>query len=109
MELKTNYMFIVKELTEQQLKSKVIDFLNIAGNQIYADFDNVINIIYLADPNVDNNIYKLSVNFGDRGEEADLKQIKSNFEKMVAEECRNGDAFTTVFEYEGEFKLVNII
>ncbi|MDD5132256.1 MAG: hypothetical protein PHH44_06295 [bacterium] len=109
MALETNYMLIVKEADVNKIKQKVMDMLNQVSNQMYKDFDNVLSLKALSDPNMDKYIYKMWVNFGEDADEGDLKQIKREFELGVAEECRSGSVFITVFEYEGEFKLVNII
>jgi len=109
MALETNYMLIVKESDVNKIKQKIRDMLNQVSNQMYKDFDNVISLKALSDPNMDKYIYKMWVNFGEGPDEGDLKQIKREFEINVAEECRSGSVFITVFEYEGEFKLVNII
>ena len=109
MALETNYMLIVKETDENKVKQKIMDMLNQVSNQMYKTFDNVLTLKGLSDPNMDKYIFKMWVNFGEGPDEGDLKQIKREFEIIIAEECRSGDTFITVFEYEGEFKLVNII
>lgn len=109
MALETNYMLIVKEADVNKIKQKIMDMLNQVSNQMYKEFDSVLSLKALSDPNMDKYIYKMWVNFGEDVDEGDLKQIKREFELSVADECRNGAIFITVFEYEGEFKLVNII
>ncbi len=109
MALETHYMLIVKESNMEKIKQKIMDMLNQVSNQMYKNFDSVLALKALSDPNMDKYIYKMWVNFGEDIDEGDLKQIKREFEISVAEECRSGAVFITVFEYEGEFKLVNII
>ncbi|MDD5260086.1 MAG: hypothetical protein PHD29_08970 [bacterium] len=109
MALETNYMLIVKEPDMNKIKQKIMDMLNQVSNQMYKNFDSGLSLKALSDPNMDKYIYKMWVNFGEGVDEGDLKQIKREFELSVAEECRSGTIFITVFEYEGEFKLVNII
>ncbi len=109
MALETNYMLIVKEADVNKIKQKIMDMLNQVSNQMYKNFDSVLSLKALSDPNMDKFIYKMWVDFGEGPDEGDLKQIKREFEIMIAEECLSGNTFITVFEYEGEFKLVNII
>lgn len=109
MALETNYMLIVKETDVNRVKQKIMDMLNQVSNQMYKTFENVLTLKGLSDPNMDKFIFKMWVNFGEGPDEGDLKQIKREFELMIADECRSGNTFITVFEYEGEFKLVNII
>lgn len=109
MALETNYMLIVKEGDVNKVKQKVMDMLNQVSNQMYTAVENVLSLKGLSDPNMDKYIFKMWVNFGEGPDEGDLKQIKREFEISIAEECRSGSFFITVFEYEGDFKLVNII
>jgi hypothetical protein len=109
MALETTYMVIVKETDADKVKQGIMDMLNKVSNGMYKDFSSVLAMKPLSDPNMDKNIFKLWVNFGETGDEGDLKQIKREFEVLMGEECRAGSTFITVFEYEGEFKLVNII
>lgn len=109
MALETKYMLIVKEGDVNKVKQRVMEMLNQISNQMYKNFDNVLSLKGLSDPNMDKYIFKMWVNFGEDADEGDLKQIKREFELNIAEECRSGNTFITVFEYEGEFKLVNII
>lgn len=109
MALETNYMLIVKEPNAEVVKRKIMDMLNQVSSQMYKNFDNVLTLKGLSDPNMDKYIFKMWVNFGEGPDEGDLKQIKREFEISITEECRNGSMFITVFEYEGEFKLVNIM
>ena len=109
MALETTYMVIVKEADAEKVKQVIMAMLNKVSNGMYKDFNNVLAMKPLSDPNMDKNIFKLWVNFGETGDEGDLKQIKREFEVLMGEECRAGSIFITVFEYEGEFKLVNII
>ncbi|MBI5555333.1 MAG: hypothetical protein HY920_05730 [Elusimicrobia bacterium] len=109
MALETKYMLIVKEGDVNKVKQRVMDMLNQVSGQMYKNFDNMLFLKGLSDPNMDKYIFKMWVNFGEGPDEGDLKQIKREFEIMLAEECRSGNTYITVFEYEGEFKLVNII
>ena len=109
MGLQSNYMLIAKELSLDQIRARIIVLLGKASSNTYQNYDEIITIKSLSDPNMDKNIFKLGVNYGTSPEEADLRQIKKTFENLMGDECRNGDTLITVFEYEGEFKLVNII
>lgn len=109
MSVETKYMLIMKNASIEQTREKIIEILDKASHHFYHDCDQIFSFSTLADPNMDKKIYKLKVNFGNEGEEADLRQIKKTFENFLGEECRQGDMFVTVFEYEGEFKLVNIM
>ena len=109
MALETNYMLIVKEGDISKVEQRVIEMLNQVSNQMYKTSDKMLNLKGLSDPNTDKYIFKMWVNFGEGPDEGDLKQIKREFEISIAEECRSSSFFITVFEYEGEFKLVNII
>ncbi len=109
MALETNYMIIVKKADVNKVKQKIMDMLNQVSNQMYKEFDDVLSLKALSDPNMDKFIYKMWVNFGEDADEGDLKQIKREFEIDIAEECRSVAVFITGFEEECEFKLVNII
>jgi hypothetical protein len=109
MGLQTNYMLIAKELGVDEIRARIIALLGQASNNMYQNYDEILTIKSLSDPNMDKNIFKLGVNYGTSPEEADLRQIKKTFENLMGNECRNGNTLITVFEYEGEFKLVNII
>lgn len=109
MSVETKYMLIMKDAGVEQTREKIIEILDKASNHFYQEYNQIFSFFTLVDPNMDKKIYKLKVNFGNEKEEADLRQIKKSFENLLGNECRQGDMFVTVFEYEGEFKLVNII